>query len=245
MQIEVLASSSSGNCYHVSDGQTEFLIECGLPVGQIRDGLRRFGGSLSTLSGCLVSHEHGDHARAVRVLQEAAVDIYATSGTWDTLSQRENGITSHRARSIKHGQAFTLGSFRVLPFETIHDAEEPLGFLIASGSERLLYATDTAYLKYRFAGLTHLMIEANYSAEILAANVQAGRVAPELKRRIVRSHFSLENVIDALKANDLSRVKEIWLLHLSDGNSDEQMFKAAVERATGCVCHVAIKGGVH
>jgi len=36
-----------------------------------------------------------------------------------------------------------------------------------------------------------------------------------------------------LKANDLSKCREIHLLHLSDGNSDEQLMRQKVEAATG------------
>ena len=56
---------------------------------------------------------------------------------------------------------------------------------------------------------------------------------PALKKRILKSHFSLENVKEFLKANDLSRVQEIWLLHLSDGNSDAERFKREIQELTG------------
>jgi len=58
-------------------------------------------------------------------------------------------------------------------------------------------------------------------------------VPPALKKRILKSHFSLENVKEFLKANDLSRVQEIWLLHLSDGNSDAERFKREIQELTG------------
>jgi phosphoribosyl 1,2-cyclic phosphodiesterase len=117
---------------------------------------------------------------------------------------------------------------------------EPVGFLLVNqAGEKLLYATDTYYIKYRFRGLTHIMIEANYSLDILRSNVENGTVAPELKNRLLRSHFSLENVKECLKANDLRNVKEIWLLHLSDGNSDAERFKREIQELTGKEVYVA------
>jgi phosphoribosyl 1,2-cyclic phosphodiesterase len=55
----------------------------------------------------------------------------------------------------------------------------------------------------------------------------------ELKNRIIRSHMSLETLKDMLRANDLSKVEAIYLLHLSDGNSDAVRFKREVQELTG------------
>jgi phosphoribosyl 1,2-cyclic phosphodiesterase len=58
-------------------------------------------------------------------------------------------------------------------------------------------------------------------------------VHPAMRPRLLRSHFSLENVLEFLRANDLSKVEEIWLLHLSQSNSSEELFKKEVQAATG------------
>jgi len=125
-------------------------------------------------------------------------------------------------------------------YECRDDAAEPLAFLLANqDGERLLYATDTYFIRYRFQGLTHILIEANYSLDILKRNVEAGTVDKALKNRILKSHFSLENVKQFLKANDMSKVQEIWLLHLSDGNSDAERFKREVMELTGKPTYIA------
>jgi phosphoribosyl 1,2-cyclic phosphodiesterase len=150
------------------------------------------------------------------------------------------GPWRHRTNIIKSKQQFRLGTWAILPFDTQHDAAEPLGFLLANQSgDKLLYATDTYYIRYRFQGLTHIMVECNYSMDILRANIEAGLVPVELKNRIIQSHFSLENVKKFLQANDLSKVQEIWLLHLSDGNSDAEMFKREIQELTGKMVFVA------
>ena len=226
MEITPLTSGSSGNAYYVTQGGASLLLECGLPFKQIQKGLNF---KVTELSGCLVSHEHMDHAKAMADIARAGIDIYTSSGTQEAL-----GIKHHRLHTIKAMQQFTVGPWRVLPFETRHDATEPLGFLIAGeGDEKLLYVTDSCYVRYRFAGVTHIMIECNYAGEILAENVKAGDIHPALRRRITRSHMSLETVKEMLLANDLSRVGEIWLLHLSCDNSDGRRFKQEVEEVTG------------
>ena len=232
MDIKVLASGSSGNCYYVSDGDSPLLIECGLPWKQIQQGI---GFRTSELASCLISHEHKDHCKAVRDVMKAGIDCYMSAGTAEAL-----GISGHRLHIIQARQQFQLGSWAVLPFETQHDAAEPLGFLLANKTgEKLLYATDTYYIRYRFRGLTHIAVECNYSLDILRANVEAGLVEPALKTRILKSHFSLENVKRFLQANDLSKVQGIWLLHLSDNNSDCERFKREVMELTGKPTYIA------
>lgn len=231
VEVRVLASSSAGNAYWISDGHTPVLIECGI---RFRDLQQRLDYQVSTLAACLLSHEHVDHARAARDVLRAGVDLYATRGTIDAL-----GFEGHRLRPIRSGQQVRIGTWTVLPFDTVHDAAEPVGFLLASKTGKVLYLTDSAYCRYRFRGLTHLLVEANWSRDILQRNVESGVLDPALARRIMRNHMSMERLLEMLAANDLSQVREIWLLHLSDGNSDEAAFKAAVERATGKPVYVA------
>lgn len=237
MDIKVLASSSKGNCYLVSDGSSSLLLECGIPIKQIRQSL---GFKLNEVVGVLLSHEHGDHSKAIRDVLRAGVDIYSSAGTFEALE-----LSGHRLHPVKDKQSFDVGSWTVRAFATQHDAAEPLGFLLHSKAtgERLVFATDTFYIRYKFPGLTHIMIECNYASDILQANVASGSVPEVLKSRLLTSHFSLENVKEFLRANDLSQVKELWLLHLSDGNSDAERFKREIQELTGKPVYVAGQDG--
>lgn len=232
MEIKALASSSKGNCYLVSDGETSLLLECGIRYSDIQKGLNY---QVSQVDGCLISHEHGDHGKAVKEVMKAGINVYTSKGTAEAL-----GASGHRLKTIANRKPFTVGTWTILPFEVEHDAAEPLGFLLANKwGEKLLFATDTYYIKYKFPGLTHIMVEANYSMDILKENIEAGRVPAVMKKRLMRSHFSLENVKEFLKVNDLSKVEEIWLLHLSDSNSDEELFKREIQSLTGKIVHLA------
>lgn len=235
IQIEVLASSSMGNCYLISDGKTKIMLEAGIPFSEIQ---KRSHFSLQEVEAVLITHEHGDHAKAVKDLIKRGISCYLTHGTEEALHLGP----SHRLKKIRAKQQFEVGTWKILPFETEHDAAEPVGFLLANQrGEKLLFATDTFYLKYKFAGLTHVMVECNYSSEILKRNLISGLIPPEMKNRLLKSHFSLENLKEFFKANDLSKVREIHLLHLSDGNSDEELFKTEIMKATGKIVHIAKK----
>lgn len=233
MDITVLVSGSKGNCYVIGDGHTKLLIECGLPVRKIQESLHF---RLSAIGGVLVSHEHMDHARAASDLLRRGCDIYISQGTAGAL-----GLKGHRLYHIMAKRPFTAGSFRVLPFKTEHDAADPLGFVLQSRltGEKLLYATDTYYIRYRFPGLNYIMVECNYIPDILEANVEAGIVPRTLRDRLIESHFSLANVKAFLQANDLSQVKGIWLLHMSDQNCDAGRAKREIQELTGIPTYIA------
>ncbi|KPV42000.1 MBL fold metallo-hydrolase [Alicyclobacillus ferrooxydans] len=236
ISIKPLGSSSAGNAYLVSDGTTPLLLEAGIRYRDIQRGVEF---QMSSIAACLVSHEHGDHSRSVKEVMKAGIDVYASYGTWNAL-----GLDGHhRAHPVQSLQSFTVGTWTVLPFDVQHDVSEPMGYLLANmAGEKLVFITDSYYCRYRFSGLTHVMIETNYSSEILRENVASGRVPQVLASRLLRSHMSLETAIEFLKANDLSRVQEIFLIHLSSSNSDEAEFKRKVQQATGRQVFVAQEG---
>lgn len=230
ISVNVLGSSSAGNCYVIDNGSSRLMLECGLPWRKIREGLKF---QTSSIDGILVSHEHGDHSKAVKDAAKAGLDIYLSQGTAEALD-----VFGHRINVVRHSGMVVIKGWIVLPFKTIHDAAEPLGFLIASGEDRLLFLTDSAYCKYRFKRISHLMLECNFSNEILERNVEKGIIDGSRRKRLLNSHFSLDRVKDFLQENDTSRLTAVWLMHLSDENSDEALFKKEIQQVAGVPVYV-------
>lgn len=232
MNIQCIGSGTSGNCYLLSDGATEILIECGLTIKTIQ---KACGFRLSSLAGCIISHRHGDHIKGLKSLLTKGIDCFIANDEKDALITQNNAYNHHRLKGLQSLSLFNIGTFTILPFETEHDTECPLGYLIQSEltGEKLLFATDTYYVRYYFQGITHLLIECNNSLKILEMNVMNGRLNGSLKKRIEKSHFSLENLITFLESCDLSELQETYLIHLSDLNSDEQLFKKEIQKVTG------------
>lgn len=227
MEIKVLASGSSGNAYTISDGATTLLLDAGIPLKEIQIGT---GFKVRTISGTFVTHEHKDHSKAMKDLARLGVDIYASKGTMEAC-----GLSGHRFHPVEAMKELEVGTFRILPFDVEHDAAEPLGFLFHSmeTGEKLVYFTDTYYVRYRFSGLTHIMAECNYTEDGIWESVDEGRIPAEMVPRLVRSHMSLEHLLEMLAANDMTTVQQIYLLHLSDNNSEAERMKEAVQRQTG------------
>lgn len=220
IEFTAYASSSAGNLYRLSDGVSSLLLECGIPVKKIRTALDY---KLHDVAGVLLSHEHMDHAKAAKDIISAGIDLYCSNGTAQAL-----GLYSSRVRIIEALKQFTIGPWTVLPFDVQHDAQEPLGFLIQNGQDKVLFATDTYYVRYRFNGLTMILVECNYAKKLISEDIH-----PAQRKRLLRSHMGLDTLINFLEANDLSRVREIHLLHLSDDNSDEQLFRDTIQGMTG------------
>jgi phosphoribosyl 1,2-cyclic phosphodiesterase len=230
MQLTVIGSGSSGNCYLLksSTGET-LIIEAGIRFLDIKYHL---GFSLGGIVGCLITHEHGDHAKYAADYAKAGINIYASQGTLDAI-----GVDGHRAYPMDLMKWKTVGHFDVAAFDVEHDAAEPVGFLIEHKEMgKALFVTDTHYIKYTMRHLDHVLIEANFADWVLDENVERGSIHPKLAERIRSSHMSLGFVKEFIVAN-LLEPRNVVLLHLSDSNSDAAEFKQEIGNL--------VKGDVH
>lgn len=222
MKFRSLASSSHGNAYIVSDGETRILLECGISYRKIQ---RLSGFTAASFDGCLVSHEHKDHSLCVREIVKNGVPVFMSQGTAQAL-WREERLREAEISALEQAEAgarFKIGTMDVVPFATFHDAAEPLGFLVRSRADgdKLVFATDTVNLPYRFPGVSILALEANYDPEILDL---AGKMPEKVRRRITNSHMEIGRLCGILRNMDLRQCREVYLLHLSDANSNEGSF---------------------
>jgi phosphoribosyl 1,2-cyclic phosphodiesterase len=234
MKFTPLASSSSGNAYLVeSPGVAPLLLECGLPIKKLREKLS-FG--ITGLAGCLVSHSHGDHSKAVKDLLKAGVDVWTSKETAAALGVADH----HRIHAIESEKEFVVNGFWIIPFDLHHDVPCQ-GFLIdAPDGERLLFVPDTEFVTNRFKRVTVLAIECNHEAGILSGNIVNGEVPAVLGRRIRRNHLSLSVVKDFILANNMQKtLREIHLIHLSNSNSDEARFRREIQEITGVPVYIA------
>lgn len=226
MEIKVLASSSKGNSYWVNDGKTQLLLDAGIPFKVIQQKLNFM---VSDIVGVLITHRHGDHSLAVKDMLKRGMKVY---GNIDT-EEHFKGM-----RILSKGNTVGIGTFDVTPYEMIHDA---LCFAYEIYSyntgERLVYVTDTADIPCSFMIMDYLLVEANHDENILKQNVTAGTVDPVLAKRISATHMEINRLVEWLMKQNRSRLKEIYLLHLSDKNSDESTFKMMVQMLTCAEVH--------
>ena len=235
MELKVISTGSKGNAYILRNENEALLIECGVNIKDIKKALDF---DFSKVVGCIVTHEHMDHSKAIVDILKLGIDTYSS---FKTLKARFC-IDQARAKTITPKQSFMVGGFRVMPFEVQHDVPCN-GFLIEHPEcGKTLFLTDTFYCKYTFPGLNNIIIEANFSKAIIDRKFGPDSGKEFLRNRILQSHFSLENCKDMLSANDLTKVNNIVLIHLSDSNSDEVQFVKDIKELTGKNVVAAVNG---
>ena len=236
MKMKCLASGSRGNCYLLQSSEGETLIvECGVDIKEIKKALNF---NFSKVAGCLVTHEHKDHCKEMSKLMDLGITVYLSEGTHKAAASDRIILKKY---TLKEMHVYEIGSFVVIPFGVKHDALEPLGFMISHQEcGKILFATDTYYIPYSFKNFeaNHVMIECNYSKEILMYNNQLEK----LKDRIIHSHFELEDVKEFFRANQFTELRDVILLHLSNANSNAEQFTEEIGMLTKRPVYVADKG---
>lgn len=209
--LKVVGTGSGGNCYLLTvNGQT-LVIEAGVNFKAVKKALNF---DLSGVVGVLVSHEHGDHACAVKDFLKFGKKIYCTAGTGNY-------------NKIEYLKYFRIGTFLITPFKIFHDAKEPCGFLIEFEGKRLAFITDTNDLNIRLNNIDYWLIEANYSpSELKASNLDV-----ILKKRIQQSHMSIDRCKTILEAHNAEKSKLVLLIHGSENHSNKEEFLTKIPYA--------------
>jgi phosphoribosyl 1,2-cyclic phosphodiesterase len=229
VRLKVLGSSSAGNAYVLTlDGGKSLLLDAGVPYRQI---VKAVGADWPRLQAALITHEHGDHVSAVPDLIDRGVMVYASAGTARAIDQRFKRKIKNRwgIIPVKHNIPFwTTAGATVTPFNVQHDPVEPLGFIIddAMARERLVYATDTYYLRYKLRGVHYWLVECNFCDDLATSD-------DAVDKRRYRSHMSLDRLKAMFRANDLTQARKIVLIHLSNAKSDEKRMVREIAELTG------------
>lgn len=235
MRLNVLGSDSNGNCYVLQTDKEALIIEAGVRFSEVKKALKW---QLSKVVGAVITHEHNDHAKYIRDFVSNGITVLALPSVF-----RAKGIDSLSFRKeIEPMHGYIIGGFRVFAIPVCHDVP-CVGFIIEhEDMGRMLFVTDTMMLEYRVPGLNHILLEANYAEDILDTKIEAGSVPLSMKPRLIHSHMEIETTKGILRANDLSGVNEIVLIHLSNGNSDERRFVREVQETSGKPVYAAVAG---
>jgi phosphoribosyl 1,2-cyclic phosphodiesterase len=236
MKLKVLGSSSAGNSY-ILENETEILIvEAGIRFMDIKKAIDF---KLHKVAGCLISHQHNDHAKAAKDCVEAGIFTLALR---DVFEVKNIDTRNSRAKVVEFGKGYILGGFKVAPFPTFHDVE-CAGFIIDHADcGRIMFLTDSCKCDYKFSGLNHILIECNYHTAKLIENINAEITQASQRERLMATHMELNTCKKYLSSIDLSGVQNIILLHLSNDNSDETLFVSEIQKLTGKPVYAACSG---
>ena len=235
MLLRCCGSGSSGNSYALIADDGEILaIEAGC---KFLDFKKMIDWKISNVVGCIVSHEHGDHARYIKDFMQSSIPVYTAFETQTAFE----AITGERTIALSPKKSCQIGSFTVVPFNVPHDTEiECYGYLIKHDEMgKLLFLTDLEYCKYDFSGMKveHIMVEANYNMDLVDRN------EPNYEHRL-RGHMSLDTALKFISTNDNPALRNVVLIHLSDKSGDPALFKQKTEETIkyGANVYVAESG---
>lgn len=241
MKLYTVGSGSSGNTYLLVDGNEILILDAGVkPTQRISKYLYDLRPAVPV--GCLVTHEHGDHSASAANLIRMGISCYGSPGTVERVGGGMKAIRPYDPSCFKQDVKPFGDAFLVMAFKTNHDASDPCGFLITNTKtgERMIYATDTYYMTYRFPGIHYWLVECNYCEELLTEDTPT-----VLSQRLSTSHMSLDRLCQVFQANDLTDCRKIILCHLSRDRGDPDMMKRRIRDQTHKPVEVTREGYMH
>jgi phosphoribosyl 1,2-cyclic phosphodiesterase len=217
MRFVVLGSGSGGNAAVVECAGLRLMIDAGLSAKQLTLRLRQVGIDPASLNGVLLTHEHGDHVRGLKVfLKQNPLPIFTTAATARVV--RETGIEGGSWKVFEAGQVFSLGGVTIETFSIQHDAVDPVGFVVGDSSRRLGFLSDAGFvtrsMTERLRGLRGIFVEANYDEILLEADTKRPW---SIKQRISSRHGHLSNhqVTELIRDIAHAQLGRVVLGHLS------------------------------
>ena len=217
MYFHIIASGSKGNATIVVSNKTVLLIDMGISLCRLEEGLNEINLTVNDITGAIFTHNHSDHIGGLKFISPKI--MYALEGT----------LPTSLSNVVYLNKEFNIGDFTITPIETSHDATNPCAYLIKDKEETLFYMTDTGVFLEECLPVVknpdYLIIESNHDIKML---LHTDRTF-ELKNRIMSDKGHLCNEDSAIAAISIigDRTKEIVLAHLSEeANTPEVALEA-------------------
>lgn len=222
IKVKALGTDSSGNSYVINSGNQKIILDAGVSIKSLKKGIDF---DLINTVGCLITHSHKDHSNSVQALLDSGIDCYMTKET-----AYNSKINHYRNHIISYG-IYQIGEFEVHSFPVYHDCAGACGFYIKHPKGNILYATDTFDLNMvDYDDIDYMLVECNHSEDLLVNSVEKGIITLDLSQRISETHLSLERLKIFLERINKENLKKIVLIHLSENNSNSELFKKEISK---------------
>ena len=204
MRFALLESGSKGNSFLLQDENTAILIDCGGTKRYLLNALETVGVSIKDLDALLITHDHSDHISQIAQFKECRVYSPVELA----------GVT---VIPVIPEQSFQIEHLTITPLYLSHDAPHTVGYVIESWQEKVVYITDTGYVKDdylpKLRGADYIILESNHDTEQLMATSRP----MFLKMRIAgdSGHLCNEDCAAILDRIVTARTKMVVLAHIS------------------------------
>jgi phosphoribosyl 1,2-cyclic phosphodiesterase len=242
MKFSILGSGSRGNAVFVESKKTGVLIDAGFSGKQLGTRLSAIGKDIASVNGVLLTHEHNDHITGAGVVsRRLKIPVFANAGTFEGAASKIGKL--HQKREFSTGEEITFQDLKIRSFRTLHDTNDPVGFVISDGQHSIGYCTDTGKVTHLMAArlleCSALILEFNHDLEML----KNGPYPLALQQRVRSSHGHLANKDAAAFLKELlsDRLQYVILAHLSETNNLPKIaHEAALKAAQSSRCKLMI-----
>ena len=233
MRMMSLSSGSTGNAVYVGSAHQNLLIDCGIPLKRVEQGLAGIGLSPADLDAVLITHEHIDHVGGLgTLLRKYSLPVYTTEGTASAvLAMKSLGrLPEENFSWITEDRPFTLGDLTVTAHAVPHDAVQPVIYRFDAAEASAAVVTDLGEAEEELVaflqGLNGVFLEANHDIRML----QAGPYPYPLKVRIAgrQGHLSNEASGRLLSRILCEKLKTVVLSHISKTNNYPELAREGV-----------------
>ena len=186
-----LYSGSSGNCSFIKTSHVNILVDFGLTYKKIAEGLNAIGEDISNIDAILITHEHSDHIKGLKVLlNNYDIPIYSNKKTYEALKHYTKIPTS---KLFITDDRFEIGDLDITPFSISHDAADPVAYNFQNKSKKVTICTDIGFvdnkIMKKLEGSDLLLLESNYEPDLL----KCSNYPYSLKTRILGPKGHLSN----------------------------------------------------
>lgn len=212
-----LASGSKGNSIYLGTEHVKILIDAGLSGKATKEKLAEIGVDIADIDAILISHEHGDHIRGLKILAyKMGIPVFANHSTARAIYDTFNDNATFKIFTT--GDTFEFRDLEIHPFTIQHDTLDPVAFTIKTKKLKLGFCTDLGFttnlVKNQLRNCDYLYIESNHQPNMVYASPRP----PIYKQRVLSRSGHLSNEACAQLISDIyhPQLKHIHLAHLSE-----------------------------
>jgi len=222
-----LGSGSEGNSFLIKTDKTIFMVDCGFNYKETENRLSELGLTFSDINHILITHEHEDHMRAIKmIIKKEKIQISCSYGT-----AKKIGIVDE-VNIINPGDIVVDNDLQVEVVPVPHDAREPCHYVFKKDTLKIGIITDFGSLTPKiiesYSNLNYLVVEANHDANLLMKS----SYPTSLKNRIFGKlgHANNDLTFDLISQIKKDKLKKIIFCHLSKQNNQKEIIKHTVKQ---------------
>lgn len=219
MKFHMLASGSKGNAFILETETGSILIDCGTTKKYLTQSFETLNYRVEEFESLLITHDHSDHISQIKLFEEHPF-------VYTPMPVKINHSIVNPYENIKSSK------FNILPIPTSHDADLSVGYIIEDKNKKIVYVTDTGYIREQDMLLMKdadvIVLESNHDPEMLMKTKRPYYI----KQRILSDYGHLSNEKAGMVLNQIvtNKTQEIVLAHLSQEANTEALALETVQK---------------